>query len=522
MKRILLLLCALTLLCACGLTSPTATAKPAPATDAPDYPLAPTVRPAAVQEDWPDDGLFTLRYADDSTLNPYSCGTEVNRLLCSLLFEPMIRVSPDFRAEPGLCTDWSSYDGGLTFELTLREGVRFSDGSSMTYWDVLYSLNRAKEETSFYCARLKNVSDFAWTGEKLRVTLTSPQPNFPLLMDVPIVKEGSAYRSLPLGTGPYEFHEDETGTYLSPNLCYPEAGRLPFQRIELKYFSVEETSSAFASGELDLLVSDPGVMGQSALEGAVRRSLPTTILYYLGVNPSCEALSDPARRRLVNASINRGSLSGILGGDSTLLPLHPMLPEADEEAAKAWIPTDLAAYCIEILTEDYDEDGVLEYFRDGVPTDFSFRLLVCSENEAGTAAARSIADDLKNKGIRAELRLLSETEFLRAVKDRDYDMFLGSMRLTADFDLTALYRDYGDDMLLKLAQDLRSSEGEARPLIASELCAYSAECCRVLPLVFQRRIICSRQGSVREMDPSWTDPFRGITDWVTGGRANTE
>ena len=514
MKRILLLVLALTLLCACGLTAPAATPAPTPSPDYPESPPVPTARQIASPEDWPDDGKFTLRYADDSTLNPYSCGTEVNRLLSSLLYEPLIRVSADFQPESALCVDWTTSDGGRSFELTMRENILFSDGSEMTYWDLLYSLNRAKEETSFYAGRLKNIEDISWTGEKLRITLSSPQPDYPVLLDVPIVKEGSAYRSLPVGTGPYEYHEDESGAYLSPNPYSPDAGSLPFQRIELKYFSVEELASAFASGEVDLLVSDPGVMGQSSFEGGIRRSLPTTILYYLGINPSCEALSDPARRRLVNASINRGSLSGILGGDSTFTPLHPLLDICDEDAARSWIPSDFGAYCIEILTEDYNGDGVLEYFRDGVPTDFVFKLLVCSENDMATAAARSIADDLKNKGIRTELRLLSETEFLQAVKRRDYDMFLGSMRLTADFDLSPLYRDYGDDMLLKLSQDLRAAEGEERRTIVSELCSYSAECCRVIPLVFQRRVIYSRQGSVQGIDPSWTDPFRNITAWV--------
>ncbi len=518
MKRILLLLVSLALLCSCSFTSPAVTPSPEQTENVPEYPLAPTVRPVTVQEDWPDDGRFTLRYDDTSTLNPYSCGTEVNRLLCSLLFEPLIRISPGFEAEKALCTDWTTTDGGRTFELTIKDDVLFSDGTPMTYWDLLYSVNRATEETSFYSERLKNVADVSWTGEKLRITLSAPQPGFPLLLDVPIVKEGSAYRNLPVGSGPYEYHEDESGPYLSPNPYYQDAEALPFGRIELKYFPVEELASAFSSGELDLLVSDPGVMGQSAFEGAVRRSLPTTILYYLAVNPSCEPLAEPARRRLVNAAINRGSLSAILGGETTLLPLHPLLPTADEEAAKAWIPVDFGAYCIEILTEDYNQDGILEYFRDGVPTDFTFRLLVCSENEAGTAAARSIADDLKSKGIRIELRLLNTTEFVQAVKSRDYDAFLGSMRLTSDFDLTQLYRDYGDDMLLKLAQDLKASEGEERATIASDLCSYSAESCRVIPLVFQRRVISSRQGSVREMDPSWTDPFRNIAAWVTADR----
>ena len=114
-----------------------------------------------------------------------------------------------------------------------------------------------------------------------------------------------------------------------------------------------------------------------------------------------------------------------------------------------------------------------------------------------------------------ELRLADESEYRKAVRNRDYDMYLGSVRLTSDFDLTQLYGDYGDDMLLKLARDLRASAGEEHMQIASELCAYSAETCQVIPLVFQRRIIYSRQGSVREMNPNWTDPFRAITGWVT-------
>ena len=240
-------------------------------------------------------------------------------------------------------------------------------------------------------------------------------------------------------------------------------------------------------------------MGSVNSESAVRRTAPTSILYYLGINTASEALSEPGRRRLINALIDRGSLSGILGGEETFAPLHPRLTETDTESALAWLPEDIGEYCIEILTEDYDGDGMLEYFSDGLPTPFGFELLVCSESESATAAARSLADGLRVKGVAVELRLLNETQFLRAVRERDYEVFLASMRLTSDFDLTALYSSLGDDMLRTLAASFRSSEGEARAKAASELCAYGAECCRVIPLTFLRRAIYTRQGAIREM-----------------------
>ena len=45
--------------------------------------------------------------------------------------------------EPGLATDWEISDDGLTYTFTLREGVKFQDGSDFDSEDVKYSLERA-------------------------------------------------------------------------------------------------------------------------------------------------------------------------------------------------------------------------------------------------------------------------------------------------------------------------------------------------------------------------------------------
>ena len=45
--------------------------------------------------------------------------------------------------EPGLATEWDISDDGLTYTFTLREGVKFQDGSDFDSEDVKYSLERA-------------------------------------------------------------------------------------------------------------------------------------------------------------------------------------------------------------------------------------------------------------------------------------------------------------------------------------------------------------------------------------------
>ncbi len=516
MKRLAALFCALLFLCACSVRLPVREAAPSDRPPETQPPLPAPAAPAAETASIPDDGRFTLRYVPEDSLNPYSCSSEVNRLLSSLLYERLVDVTADFRAVPSLCTAWSSRDGGTVFELELRQDVSFSDGSPMSVWDVAYSLNRAREETSCYAGRLRCIQDVSVSGDGLTVTLTGPLPSFPLRLDVPVVKEGTAYRDRPLGSGPYVFAEEEGGCALLPNPCGSN-GALPYERIELCAFAPEEALSALTSGALDLLVGEPGSLSPSAVEGAVRRSLPTSILYYLALNPHCDALAAAERRRLVNACLDRVSLSVILGGEAALLPVHPALGEADDTEARAWLPQDIPAYCIDILTEDYDGDGTLEYFREGTPVPFSFRLLVCSENEAATAAARSMADDLRARGIDMELRLLNESEFLRALRNGDYEAYIASMRLTADFDLTALYQGIGDDLLRLFASEYRAAEGESRIMAASSLGAYSAECALVLPLCFLKRAIWFPQGAIENMEPSWTDPFLNLSDWKTHG-----
>ncbi len=510
-NRILLMLIALVMLIS-GCTPRPQTPEATPEPEA-DYPSAPTVRQTAQPVLWQNDGRFTLRCRENDTLNPYSCASETNRLLSSLLYESLIGVSPEFQPEGALCTAWVTEDGGKSFELTLREGAAFSDGSEVRGWDVIYSINRAREDSSFYAARLRSVSDVSLSDDGVRITLSSPRPDYPVLLDIPVVKEGTAYRDAPVGSGPYQLWEDGGERALIGNPYYPGVESLPYPQIFLADFPADSMAASFASGALDLLVSEPGVLTQPGLDGAVRRSVPTTVLHYLALNPSVEVFSDPARRRLLNAALKRGNLTGILGGDATLLPLHPLLPDYDEEAFRAWMPEDLAAYCIEILTEDYDEDGVLEYFREGEPTDFTFRLLVCSGSEDGTAAARSITADLEAAGIRVELRMLNEDDFFRAVNRRDYDAYLASMRLTADFDLSTLFRTAGDDLLVTLASNYNASAGEEKTEAASLLCSYCGESSCLIPLVFERRVIYRRPGEIEEMAPVWTDPFRKIREW---------
>ena len=70
----------------------------------------------------------------------------------NLVFESLINYDWQGRLEPGLAVSWKRLDAP-TWEMELRQGVTFHDGTPFTSADVVFSIERAKAETSSHEGR---------------------------------------------------------------------------------------------------------------------------------------------------------------------------------------------------------------------------------------------------------------------------------------------------------------------------------------------------------------------------------
>ena len=94
-------------------------------------------------------------------------------------WDALVYRNPDtFKLEPLLATEWKLPDP-TTIEFTLRPGVKFHDGSSLTADDVVYTINIVADPAS----RVSTPSNYNWidkaekTGEmSVRVKLKWPNP----------------------------------------------------------------------------------------------------------------------------------------------------------------------------------------------------------------------------------------------------------------------------------------------------------------------------------------------------------
>jgi peptide/nickel transport system substrate-binding protein len=127
-----------------------------------------------------------------------------------------------FEIKPALATDWRFAEDN-SLDLTIRQGVKFHDGSTLSADDVVYTINMAANPES----KVATPSNYAWidkaekTGDwTVRIKMKKPTPAALeyLAMVTPI--HPKAYRekvgpqgfaAKPVGAGPYKIVKNEQG-----------------------------------------------------------------------------------------------------------------------------------------------------------------------------------------------------------------------------------------------------------------------------------------------------------------------
>ncbi|WP_053385720.1 ABC transporter substrate-binding protein [Leucobacter japonicus] len=178
---------------------------PAPAGDIDSFSWALMTEPYSL------DPAYAFDYADNTVL--------------ANVCESLLRWNSDLSVSPGLATGFEHPDP-LTWVYTIREGVKFHDGTTMTPNDVVVSLQRHldPEVASFWYDTFKNVDTIEQTGDHevtVRTKVTDSQFN-QLMSAAPGVIQSAAsteaagadYGNQSTGvncTGPFKFDEWRSG-----------------------------------------------------------------------------------------------------------------------------------------------------------------------------------------------------------------------------------------------------------------------------------------------------------------------
>lgn len=360
-----------------------------------------------------NDTLNAAFSAEIATLD-YYMGSGRNNLIMSHHIYDTLLYKDQSTGEiiPALATNYKYLDD-TTIEFTLREGVRFHDGSVFDADDVVYTLNKAADPD--YGAVYQISVGWIDRAEKLdayKVRLYMKQP-YPVALEwlagfLPIYpsdyyekvgKEGMSLK--PIGTGPYKLVSVDPGTRWKLTRFDQHYSDSPkgsaIKNIDIRILPEMNTQmTELMTGKLDFIWKFPPDQAQRLKERAGVEVKNTSILrvVYIQYNAVDDSpLTDVRVRKALIHAINRQHIMDAFVGGASIVVHTPCNP------VQFGCYTEVAKY-------DYDPAKAKQLLAEaGYADGFETKILVSQSPSSSRPVAEAILGDLAKVGITADIEM---------------------------------------------------------------------------------------------------------------------
>ncbi|MFD0661144.1 ABC transporter substrate-binding protein [Thermocatellispora tengchongensis] len=267
------------------------------------------------------------------SLDPAKTNTGASQLI-ALAYDTLIVKNPDGSLSPGIATDWSYVGSGNTrFELTIREGVTFADGTPLDAEAVAKSITYFKGANGPPAATLAAVKTAkALSATKVRLDLSAPNPVLPQLLSQdylagavinPKATENPAQLGADtFGAGPYLLDKGATviGDHftLVPNPKYWNPPAVKWDKIVFRVIANPSALlGAMQTGQVDVAQGDASTADKAEAAGLKVLTSPAgwNGLFLMDRSGEvCPALGDQSVRQALNHAIDRRAIARALLG----------------------------------------------------------------------------------------------------------------------------------------------------------------------------------------------------------------
>ncbi|PKB78450.1 MAG: hypothetical protein BZY88_18150 [SAR202 cluster bacterium Io17-Chloro-G9] len=359
------------------------------------------------------------------------------------LGETLFRLGDEYRVMPWLATGAQNLDG-KTWEISLRQGVKFHNGAEMDAAAVKASLERAFAEKP----SVKDLLDTDTIEVKDRYTLTivtnNPSPILPNLLtpgETAIVDAaaaqamGGAFNDKPVLTGPFKVERYLQGEELVAVRHEDYWGPGPFAD-RLQVLNIRDNNSrilALQAGDIDIAAGIPphGVVTLEADPGVVVRHPAQFQLNFMFLNTQRETMKDVRVRQAMAHAIDRAALvKGVMLGQAkpAVGPFPPTFLTCDQLQGRSFDLEKSRELLAAAGYQDPNGDGLLE--KDGQPLEITF--LTYGKGGFLPPMAEAIQGMFKNVGIKANIRTVERVDANLKEGDWDASMFNNNMVHTGD------------------------------------------------------------------------------------------
>jgi peptide/nickel transport system substrate-binding protein len=326
------------------------------------------------------------------------------------IYQPLFASSKDGRAVvPRLATGYSVSNGGRTYTIHLRSGVRFSNGQSMTARDVKFSLDDArtvKGGWSFIDAAISSVA----APNPSTVVVHTKTRWAPLLADLAMFNNGiipanfdgksrAAFYANPIGTGPFELSSWNKGgnIKLVRNPFYWEKGKPYLDSITWTPVSDDNTRILQLRGgqaQIDEFPPFGAISGLTHASGVSVGLFPAARVDFMVMNEKQAPFQDVHVRRAISYAIDRKAIvAAVLRGYG--------------KVANSLLPSALRYYNAQTPGLQFNlAKAKAEMAKSSVPNGFKTTILIGTQTATtDSAIAEIFQQELKPLGISVSIKL---------------------------------------------------------------------------------------------------------------------
>ena len=327
----------------------------------------------------------------------------------------------DYSVSPALAAGDPVKVSDTEYEIALRDGAKFSDGTDVKAADVVSSYERTTGDKSIFRQFFTFVDSVSAKDDKtVTVKLKYPFSNLKeRFVNVHVVPSGmseDALKAKPIGSGPYKYEAiSATEITAVPNEHYN--GKTPAKAATLKWSALKDDAarlSAALGGSIDVMEAVPAAaQDQLKAAGWNVEAKPGYGNPFMMFNTQKAPFDKPEVRRAFIKAIDKQKLiSSALNGQA--VEAKSFLPEANPAYKKP--ATDLS----------YNKDAAKKLLADAGASDMTVNL-VTTDHPWVLSLVPQIKSDLEALGLKVNHQQMASSALYSTVTDVDnptYDVVL--------------------------------------------------------------------------------------------------
>ncbi len=270
---------------------------------------------------------------DDKIPTPWYNRIMATNLMYRALF---LADSTLTEVKPDLADTYTVSDDGLVYTITLKDGLKWSDGQDLTVDDVQFSIEtglKAATINSIYTAAFKNIKEIKTDGNTITLALSEPYaamlnvlaqfailPKHSLENADPLSMESDPFWTNPVTSGMYTLDELSVGNYFTLKLNENYEGAVPKINKVICYF-VSDYVTAAQAGNTDYVFGNAADLVE-ALQGMSNFTAhEVDVLFYKYFIFNMKGIDGNENPAMQNVEVRKALMEAI--DRATLATLYP-------------------------------------------------------------------------------------------------------------------------------------------------------------------------------------------------------